>query len=159
MGSMIRYATWLLALAAVALMGLAAQAYLDAGRIRDVMANGMETTAEVEGGKLGVRQISDGAYQVDLVWRDQAGAPRTAKGLSVVAALGRQLVAGEAGDPPTLLIKYDANAPGRAPVIVRQAALDQEVNARMFSWSAMAAAVCLVAFAVAALIGRRRQRA
>jgi hypothetical protein len=120
------------------------------------MANGAETTALVEGGKLGVRQITDDTYEVDLAWQDQTGAVRAAKGLAVVAALGRQLVAGEAGDPPGLLIKYTPDAPGRAPVIVRQAALDQEANARRIASGVIGGVVCAICFAVLAWLGRRR---
>jgi hypothetical protein len=109
-GSIIRYATLGLAVAAVALFVLALAAYLDAGRIRDIMANGVETTAEVEGGRQGVRQASGDDYTVDVIWQDPAGTRHTAKGMAVSSALGRRLMAGEAGDPPALLIKYDADA-------------------------------------------------
>lgn len=157
MSTSIRYATLGLALAAIALFGTALAAYLDAGRVRDIMANGMEATAEVEGGRLGVRQASGDDYTVDVVWQDAAGTRHAAKGLPVTGVLGRQLMAGEAGDPPTLLIKFDAAAPGRGPVIVRQAALDQEVNARRLAWGALAGMVCLLASAVLALLARRRR--
>jgi hypothetical protein len=158
MGRVARIVKWLLALGALALFAVAACAYWDASRIRDVMANGAETTALVDGGKAGVRQINDDTYTVDLAWQDQTGAERTTKGLAVVAALGRQLVAGEAGDPPTLLIKYTADAPGRAPVIVRQAALDQEANGRKIALGAIGSALCAIGFAVLALLGRRSQQ-
>jgi len=151
-----RISKWLLAIAAIAFFVVAACAYRDATRIRDVMANGTETTALVDGGKLGVRQVADDTYEVDLAWQDQAGALRTAKGLGVVAALGRQLVAGEAGDPPALLIKYAQDAPTSPPVIVRQAALDQEANGSKIARGAIGGALCAIGFAVLALFGRRR---
>lgn len=149
---------WLLGLAAVVLLVVALLALRDASRIRDVMANGTEADAVVDGGKLGVRQVSGDTYKVDLTWQDGTGAPRSAKGLAVVAALGRQLVAGEAGDPPVLLIKYAPDAPGRAPVIVRQAALDQEANAKTIAWGTIAGGLCAIGFAVLALLGRRRRQ-
>ena len=156
MGRAARILRWLLALAAIALFTVAAGAYWDASRIRDVMANGAETTALVDGGKAGVRQINDDTYEVDIAWQDQTGAVRTAKGLSVVSALGRQLVAGEAGDPPALLIKYAPDAPVGAPVIVRQAALDQEANGRKIALGAIGGALCAIGFAALAWLGRRR---
>jgi hypothetical protein len=153
----VRSAKWVLALAAVALIGAAAWAYRDASRIHAIMANGTETTALVEGGTAGVRQVDDDSYVVELAWQDSSGALHTEKGVAVVAALGRQLVAGEAGDPPALLIKYAPDAPGRRPVIVRLAALDQEANARTITSSAVAAALCALGAAVLAWLGRRRQ--
>jgi hypothetical protein len=158
MGRVARILTWLLATGAIALFALAVSAFRDATRVRDIMANGAETTAVVDGGKLGVRQVDDDTYVVDLTWQDADGTLRAAKGLAVVATLGRQLVAGEAGDPPALLIKYAQDAPGRAPVIVRQAALDQEANARLISRGAIGGGLCAIGAAVLALVGRRRRQ-
>ncbi len=76
----------------------------------------------------------------------------------MVAALGRQLVAGEAGDPPALLIKYAADAPDGAPVIVRQAALDQEANGRKLAMGAIGGALCAIGFAVLAWLGAAGNR-
>jgi hypothetical protein len=153
--SLRRIATWLLGISAIALFAVAALGLNDAIHLRDVMANGTETTAVVDGGKLAVRQIADDTYEIDLAWQDQSGTLRTSKRLPVARALGRQLLAGEAGDPPAVLIKYAAKSPGRRPVVVRQAALDQEANARRIALAAIAAAACAVGFALLAWLGRR----
>jgi hypothetical protein len=44
-------------------------------------------------------------------------------------------------------------------VIVLQAALDQEENARQLAWGTIAGVICLLASAVLALLARRRRAA
>jgi hypothetical protein len=153
-----RVSKWLLGLGAIALPAVTGFAYQDATRIRDIMATGTEANALVDGGKLGVRQVGENTYRVDIAWQDSSGVLRAAKGLDIVGTLGRQLVAGEAGDPPGLLVKYDPDAPGRAPVIVRQAALDQEANGSKIALGVIGGALCAAGFAMLAWFTRRRTK-
>ncbi len=120
-----RILKWLLALAALALFAVAGTAPIG---MRAASATSWPTAPRRRpssmAARLGVRQINDDTYVVDLAWQDQSGCGEHREGLAaVVAALGRQLVAGEAGDPPTLLIKYHGRSgrtrachrsPGRA---------------------------------------------
>ena len=144
---------WLSAVAAITLFAVAALALEDAIRVRDVMANGAEATALVDGGAKAVRERIDGTYWVDLVWRDGNEAPRTSRGLWINGALAKQLISGGAGDPPALLIKY---LPASAPVIVRQAAHDQEANRQQMILGALGGAASALLFLWLAWLGRRR---
>jgi len=155
MARVTRILKWLLAIAAVALFALAAYAYRDATRVRDVMANGTETTALVDGRVMEFKGRGGPAYAVDLVWRDAAGGELKARGLWIGEALAKQLSVEAAGDPPSLLIKY---LPEGAPVIVRQAALDQEINGRHIALGAIGGTLCALGFAVLAFLGRRRAK-
>jgi hypothetical protein len=150
---MLGFLKWGSLAAALALFALAGLAIRNAHRIGDVMLNGAETAAVVDGGRTGVREATGGTYAVDLVWRDAGGAEHTSRGLAVGGVLGRQLIAGEAGDPPTLMIKYLA---GRKPVIIRQAALDQETNQVRTVGGLVGGGVLALLFVILAWVGRRR---
>jgi hypothetical protein len=111
---------------ALALLALAAFGLVDAGRVRDVMANGVETTAAIDGSAGGIRLGPYGDYLIDLTWRDAKGSVRQSKHLKISSVYAQHLISGS--EPPSVLIKYLADAPERAPVIVRQAAFDLEDN-------------------------------
>jgi hypothetical protein len=147
--SIMGLAKWLSGVAAVALFAVAVLAVRDAIRVRDVMANGREATALVEGGAGGIRARTQATYWVDLTWQDASGTRHTARGM-IGRVLAGQLISGRV--PPELLIKYLPDVPGAAPVIVRQAAHDQEHNrnaaiAGLAGGLLCAAGCCLLAWA------------
>ena len=142
LGSIAKATKWLFFFAALLLAVFAVLAFQRARDVRDVMANGVEIGAAVEGGAKGVRETLGGTSEVDIVWMDAAGAPQKAHGLWINGALAKQVREG-GPEAETLMIKY---LPGRPPVIVRQAAHDQERNAADIVWSLSAALV-------AALVG------
>lgn len=143
---------WVSLAAALACFAVAGLAIQSARRVGDVMLNGAEAAAVVDGGRAGVRERAGRGHVVDLVWVDAGGASHTTRGLSVSAALARQLMAGEAGDPPTLMIKY---LQGRKPVIIRQAAFDQEANQQRSIGGLAGGAALGLLFLFLAWMGRR----
>ena len=124
-GSFVPLLKWSLALAAVAFACLALVAFQRARNVHDVMATGTEAVAAIEGGAAGIRQAVLGSYAVDLVWVDAAGAAHESSSVWINGALAKQLREASGGEAATLMIKY---LDGQPPVIVRQAAHDQERN-------------------------------
>jgi hypothetical protein len=142
---------WLCLAAALALAVYGYVALQRARDIREVMVNGSEVGALVEGGPSGVYESFNGS-KVDLAWVDVAGATQKARGLWINDALAKQVREGGPG-AETLMIKYLA---GRPPVIVRQAAHDQERNATEIVRSISAAGVAAVIGAFLFWLDRRR---
>jgi hypothetical protein len=144
--------TWLFAVAAIALSIFAVAGMERARNVRDVMANGTEAMALVAGGANGIRQRGDGSFSVDLAWSDAAGGAHKSRGLWINDALAKQVLAAGGGDE-ALMIKYLADRP---PVIVRQAAHDQESNRLDIVWGGAGAVLAGLGAAVLAWLGRGR---
>jgi hypothetical protein len=146
---------WLFASAALLLMFVAFIAYRDAARVFEVMANGVEATALVEGGAQNIRLRTADSYWVDLVWTDAAGALRRSERTAIGGVLARQLIA-DAAAPPVLAIKYLPDQPGVAPVVVRQAADRREADRLTILAAGIGAAASVVGFLTLFWLDRRK---
>ncbi len=140
--------------AVVAGLLYAAIALAQAMRLRDVMVNGTEAMALVDGGPEALSPRAGETVWVDLVWQDRAGAERRAR-RAIGSVLAKQLKSGALGNPPGLLIKYAPEAEDGAPVVVLEAAQDQEANRFRIVTAMLGAGFSLLAFVLFALLGRR----
>ncbi len=123
-------------------------------RLRDVMVNGREAMALVEGGAEALQPGTGERVSVNLVWLDSAGAERRAR-RSIGSVLAKQLKSGALGNPPALLIRYAPEAEDREPVVVLEAAQDQEANRFRIVAALLGAGFSLLAFVLLVLLGRR----
>jgi hypothetical protein len=141
-------------LAVIACLAYAAFALAQAKRLRDVMVNGTEAMALVEGGAEGLNPGTGETVSVDLVWIDKAGAERRVR-RSIGNVLDKQLKSGALGSPPALLIKYEPEADDGAAVVVLEAAQNQEENRFHIVAALLGAGFSLLAFVLLAIFGRR----
>jgi hypothetical protein len=79
-------------------------------RIRLVAANGIETTARIDGATITKGRRGSESYTLKLSWSDAGGNARTAGGVSISNALARRITSGNRITSDRVRIKYLADA-------------------------------------------------
>lgn len=122
---------WLCLLAAVGGPVMAYFGYSSAVEMKDVLANGVETTAVIDGGAVRKGRRSGTSYSLDLHWNDKAGARQQAEKVSISSALADKIIVGDKLVRDKLTIKYLAGAAEVKPVILEDAARQIGNNEQM----------------------------
>lgn len=123
---------WFLA-ATVGGIALAYIGWSDSSHIRDVSANGVETTARIEGATRTTRRRGGESYSLKLSWRDAKGNARNAEGVSVSNTFARRITSGNSITADTVRIKYLPGDADSAPIVLDDAASQEETDEFMLT--------------------------
>jgi hypothetical protein len=82
----------------------------DAERIRDVEANGIQATAQIQGATRTKSRRGGETYSLKLAWRDAKGGVQTADRVKISPAFAQQIIIGDRIMRQTVRIKYLAEA-------------------------------------------------
>ncbi|TDR87161.1 hypothetical protein [Enterovirga rhinocerotis] len=122
MGSIVNWVVgklkWLLIIAAIGGPVSAFIGWQDVQRVNDVVAKGQEAEATIVSAVRKKGRRSGTSYAVDLAWKDDKGADRTAEEVRVSTALSNRLFRGDRIVVDTVRIKYLADSPGKAGVVL-----------------------------------------
>jgi hypothetical protein len=124
---------WLFLAAAVGGVALAYIGWSDSSHIREVAANGVEATARIEGATRTTRRRGGESYSLKLSWRDAKGNARSAEGVSVSNTFARRITSGNSIIADTVRIKYLANDADSAPILLDDAASQEETDQFMLT--------------------------
>lgn len=113
---------WLLLVAAVGGPVMAYLGHTGAAEKKDILARGVETTADIDGGTIRKGRKTGTTYSLDLHWTDAAGQRRSAEKVAITRVFADQIVVGEKLVRSITKIKYLPDAPETKPLIVEDAA-------------------------------------
>ena len=147
---------WLLLIGAVGGPVMAYLGYSGAVEIRDVLAQGQEATATIDGGSIRKGRKSGTSYSVNLSWTDKTGQKLTADKVSITSRLADQIIVGDKIVRDTVKIKYLAGAAETKPVILEDAELKITNSQEMVP---LGLGACLVGAIGSAFFLLRRQQA
>jgi phosphohistidine swiveling domain-containing protein len=119
-GYIARRLKWLGLLAALSPFAVGPIAYMSTQDANEMRANGVEATAEIEGGTRSKRRRSGTSFSINLSWKDQAGQTRTAEKVHIGRSLADKIIRDDALIVETIKIKYLPNQPEKAPVAVEE---------------------------------------
>jgi hypothetical protein len=151
---------------------LAIIAVWDAMHIRNVLANGTETLATIEGGKRRLSKRGSESFAINLTWTDAEGAQRRVDGVSISNDFARKVVAapgvrvgntfGIEQSPnwqltrATVRIKYVASRPD-SPVIPEDAAERLRLDDGQVPFWSVITMIGLAGLGLFYFVGRRRR--
>jgi hypothetical protein len=113
---------WLLLLAAVGGPVMAYFGYTSANEMKEVMAQGTEAVATIDGGTIRKGRRSGTSFSINLAWTDKSGVKQTAEKVSISSALADKLIVGDKIVRDSVKIKYLPGATETKPVILEDAA-------------------------------------
>jgi hypothetical protein len=119
-GFLARRLKWLGLLAALSPFAIGPIEYMSTQSTNEMRANGVEATADIEGGTRTKRRRSGTSFSINLSWKDKAGQTRTAEKVSIGRSLADKLIRDDALVVDTIKIKYLPNQPETAPVVVEE---------------------------------------
>jgi hypothetical protein len=148
---------WLMLVAMVGGPVAAYFGYTTAAEIKDVMANGQEAVAAIDGGTVRKGRRSGTSYSINLHWTDKSGARQTAEKVSISSTLADKIIVGDKLVRDSVKIKYLAGTPDTKPVILEDAERQITNNEEMVPL--MIGAGVLGAIGSAFFLMRARRRA
>jgi len=161
-----RFLSWVVdrlnwTLAAVTIFGLlgAYAGWSNVARIRDVEANGVETTAIIEGATRNTRRRGSGdgeTYDLKLAWRDTKGEVQKAEKVAISSTFAGQIISGDTITRATVRIKYVRDAAIK-PIVLEDAARRAETDDFIMRLGFGIAAFGVVCSALFLFINRRRR--
>jgi hypothetical protein len=148
---------WLFLLAAVGGPALAFMSYSEANEIKDVLANGQEATATIDGGTISKGRRSGTSYSINLTWTDKSGTKQVADKVKISSPFASKLIVGDKLVRDTVKIKYLANTPDVKPVVIEDAKQRIQNDEEMLPVGLAGGVVGLLGAAAFFYFGRRRQ--
>jgi hypothetical protein len=112
---------WLFLIAAGIGVVLVYMGYTDGARIRDLQANGLEVTANVEGATRTKGRRSGESFTLKLSWRDAKGAVLTSDRVPVSNAFAHRIIRGDRIMLNSVRIKYLPDGSDTAPLVLDDA--------------------------------------
>jgi hypothetical protein len=112
-GFIARRLKWFALLAALSPVAVGPMEYVSVLDTNEMRTDGIETTAEIEGGTRTKRRRSGTSFSINLSWKDQSGATRTAEKVHIAD----KIIRNDALVVDTIKIKYLPNQPEKAPVV------------------------------------------
>lgn len=149
---------WVLAIAAIAAAGVAWSNHAEAETCRRVMADGVLTSAAIDGGENRSGRKSNTGYFVHAVWTDAAGAER-AESIPISAAYAAKITSGDYLLIDKVDVRYLAGEHKVRAVVAEdgpQRIADREAAA---SLGAATATISLMGAAILLFLGRRKASA
>jgi hypothetical protein len=147
---------WFLLLAAVGAPVFAYFDYTSGVEMKEVLANGQEVVANIDGGTVKKGRRSGTSYSLDLVWTDKSGAKQSAEKVSITSALADKLIVGDNLVRNTVKIKYLAGSPETKPVIIEDAANKQKIRDEFLPILIVAGLIGAIGSAAFFAFGRRK---
>jgi hypothetical protein len=83
----------------------------------EMLKDGVETVAQIDGGKRRTGRRSGTSFSLNLTWKDQAGRSRTATSVSIPRELADKIIIDDLLTVDTLKIRYLPNDSSRKPVL------------------------------------------
>jgi hypothetical protein len=148
---------WLFLAATVGGVALVNIGWTDSAHMRDVAANGVEATATIESATRTKRRRGGESYALKLAWRDAKGSPQTADGVWISRTFARRIVRDNAIVADTVRIKYLPDAPDGAPVVLDDAAAQEDTDDFMLTAGIGLAGGGAVGALIMFLVPRRRR--
>jgi hypothetical protein len=96
---------------------LAFGGYTSAVDTNELLKDGVETVAEIEGGKRKTRRRSGSSFSLNLTWKDTTGKPRTATDVSISREIADTIIVNDLLTIDTIKIRYLPNNPDKKPVL------------------------------------------
>jgi hypothetical protein len=117
LGWILRRIKW----AALALLALpflfAFISYTTTADTNEMLQDGVETVAQIEGGKRRTGRRSGTSFSLNLTWQDAQGKPRSATGVTIPRALADRIIVDDMLTIDTLKIRYLPNDTSKNPVL------------------------------------------
>lgn len=148
---------WVLLVAAVGGPGLAYYSWSDAERIRSVVANGVETSALIEGATRTERRRGGTSYSLNLAWKDSKGGARKAEKVAISRVFADGILQNGWLTRDAVLIKYVPEDDTVTPVLLEDAGQQEGLDAFMLQAGLGAGAIGIVGSGLMFLLRRRRQ--
>lgn len=149
---------WILMLAIVAGPGFAYFSYTELQTQKRVMAEGVETTAVVDGAESRSRRRSGTTtYKIHAVWTEQSGAQR-AEDISISSSYAEKIIQGDFLVIDSVVIKYLPGEPDVSPLVVEDAAEQIESSELMMYLGGGAGIIGVIGSALFLLFGRKKQQ-
>jgi hypothetical protein len=133
--------------------------WTDGARIRDLHANGVETTAAVNGATRTKGRRSGESFTLKLSWRDAKGAVLTSDRVPVSNDFARRIIRDGRVTLDRVRIKYLADAIDTQPLVLDDAARQAETDDFMLTMGLSLAGGGAVCSLLMFLLARRRRDA
>jgi hypothetical protein len=150
---------WLFLIAAGVGVVLAYMGYTDGARIRDLQANGVEATANVEGATRTKGRRSGESFTLKLSWRDANGTVLTSDRVPVSNTFAHRVIRGDRIMLNSVRIKYLPDGSDIPPLVLEDAGRQADDDDLMFKvglgLTGGGGVLALLMF----LLARRRQEA
>jgi hypothetical protein len=147
---------WFLLLGAVGGPVMAYFSYTSAVEMRDVLANGQDAVATIDGGTIKKGRRSGTSYSINLIWADKTGAKQSADKVSISSGLADKIIVGDKIIRDTVKIKFMPNAPETKPVIVEDASNQIKSNEELVPIMIGAGVLGAIGSAAFFALGRRK---
>jgi hypothetical protein len=147
---------WFLLLGAVGGPVMAYFSHTSAVEMKDVLANGQDAIATIDGGTIKKGRRSGTSYSINLAWADKSGAKQSAEKVSISSGLADKIIVGDKIIRDTVKIKFIPNAPETKPVIIEDSGYQIKSNEEMVPIMIGAGVLGAIGSAVFFALGRRK---